>query len=89
MKKTLVGHEKENLFTVSDMQQNYCGECDCSCTCDGGCNGDTKKCTSKKALKKGCNHHCDCYIGPMVENFPKREPIQTHAKSTFEGGKNQ
>jgi len=55
-----------------DEQNNYCGECDCSCTCDSGCNGDTKKCTSKKALEKGCNHHCDCYIGPMVKNFPKK-----------------
>ena len=54
-------------------KKNHCVDCGCSCTCDGGCHGDTKKCTSKKALKKGCNHHCDCYIGPMVKNFPKKE----------------
>ena len=52
-------------------QNNYCGDCECSCTCDGGCKGDTKKCTSKKAIEKGCNHHCECFVGPMVENFPK------------------
>ena len=50
-------------------QKNYCSDWGCSCTCDGGCNGDTNKCTSEKA--KGCNHHCDCYIGPMVKKFPK------------------
>lgn len=54
-----------------DEQNNYCGECGCSCTCDGGCNGDTQKCTSKKATEKGCSHCCDCYIGPMLKNFPK------------------
>ena len=54
-----------------DEQENYCGDCGCTCTCYGGCNGDTKKCTSKKALEKGCNHHCECFVGPMVENFPK------------------
>lgn len=56
---------------TDDRQNNYCGECGCSCTCNGGCNGDTKKCTSKKAIEKGCNHCCDCYIGPMVKNFPR------------------
>lgn len=25
----------------------------------------------QKALEKGCTHCCDCYIGPMVKNFPK------------------
>lgn len=54
-----------------DEQNNYCGDCGCSCTCDGGCKGNTKKCTSKKAIEKGCNHHCECFVGPMVENFPK------------------
>lgn len=54
-----------------DKQNNYCGDCGCSCTCDGSCNGDTKKCTSKKAIEKGCTHCCDCYIGPMLNNFPK------------------
>ncbi len=55
----------------NEKQNNYCGECGCSCTCDGDCNGDTKKCTSTKAIEKSCSHCCDCYIGPMVENFPK------------------
>ncbi len=54
-----------------DEQNNHCGECGCSCTCDSSCNGDVKKCTSKKAIEKGCNHCCDCYIDPIVKNFPK------------------
>ena len=52
-------------------KKNHCVDCGCSCTCDGSCNGDTKKCTSKKAIEKGCTHCCDCYIGPMLNNFPK------------------
>lgn len=55
----------------NDDKNNCCGECGCSCTCDGGCNGDTKKCTSKEAIEKGCNHHCDCYIGPLAKNLQK------------------
>ena len=73
MKKTLARIKKAKPLTVVDKQNNCCRDCGCSCTCDGSCNGDTKKCTSTKSLKKGCNHHCNCFIGPMVENLPKRE----------------
>ncbi len=77
--KILLLREKflgESIFPTfkkkkKDEQYNFCGECGCFCTCDGGCNGDTQKCTSKIAIEKGCNHCCDCYIGSMVENFPK------------------
>ena len=73
MKKTLARNKKAKPLTVIDKQNNCCRDCGCSCTCDGGCNGDIKKCTSTIALQKGCNHHCNCFIGPMVENFPKKE----------------
>lgn len=56
---------------IKEDKNNYCGECGCSCTCDSDCEGDIEKCTSKKALENGCNHHCGCYIYPMVKNFPK------------------
>lgn len=62
----------KTIFPIfENKQKNYCGDCDCSCTCNGDCNGDTSKCTSEIALKKECNHHCDCYITHMVENFKK------------------
>lgn len=62
----------KTIFPVFEKKQkNYCSDCDCSCTCNGDCKGDTSKCSSETALKKGCNHHCDCYITHMVENFKK------------------
>lgn len=60
----------KTIFPIFEKKQkNYCSDCDCSCTCNGDCKGDTSKCTSETALKKGCNHHCDCYITHMIENF--------------------
>jgi len=61
-------------------QANFCVECGCKCKCNGDCAGDTKKGTSKKALKKGCNHHCECYVGPMVESWEEKGLIETGRK---------
>ena len=47
---------------------NRCGDCGCSCTCDEGCNGDWQKCTSPV----NCNHHCACYLTPMIKNLPDK-----------------
>lgn len=58
----------------NEKQNNYCCECKCECTCDGGCKGDSKKCTSKAAIEKGCNHHCNCWIQPMVESRTEEYP---------------
>lgn len=62
---------KFNPYSRKLKKENYCSECDCYCRCDGNCEGDTNKCTSPKA--KNCNHHCDCWIGPLAEKIRKEE----------------
>ncbi len=62
-------------YISTKKQKNRCGECGCSCTCDEGCKGDWQKCTSTKE----CNHHCGCFISPMIENMPdKNRTVQCH-----------
>lgn len=63
-------------YNSTKKKNNYCGECGCYCTCDEGCKGDWQKCTSTRE----CNHHCGCFIAPMVENMPdKNRTVQCHA----------
>ena len=60
-----------NEVSGKNIQNNCCTESGCSCSCDGSCEGETKKCTSHKAITKKCNHHCNCYMGPMKKKWEK------------------
>ncbi|MBE5821040.1 MAG: hypothetical protein E7311_00435 [Clostridiales bacterium] len=59
-----------NPFSRKLKQKNKCKDCGCECRCDGMCEGDTNKCTSPHS--KDCNHHCNCWAGPLAEKTEKR-----------------